>query len=59
MQIERATLPAERRPTRAFCALECDGCSGMCLAFYMMLTRAEQDEICRRYGRGAQPVTWH
>lgn len=48
MQIDRTAL-TETPPQRPFCALECDGCTGMCLALYMMLTRDEQDEMCRLY----------
>jgi len=59
MQINRSILSADSRRTRAFCALECDGCTGMCLSLYMMLTRDEQDEMCRQYRRGAAPVTRH
>ncbi|WP_299722712.1 hypothetical protein [uncultured Tateyamaria sp.] len=59
MQINRSTLSTDTTPTRAFCPLECEECRGMCLPLYMMLTRDEQDEMCRRYGLGAQPVTRH
>ncbi|WP_299613052.1 hypothetical protein [uncultured Tateyamaria sp.] len=54
MQIERTALTdaASKRP---FCALECDGCTGMCLALYMMLNRNEQDEMCRRYKARTAP----
>ena len=58
MQISRSTLKIAS-PSRAFCALECDGCTGMCLALYMMLTRDEQDAMCRQYRQGAGPVTRH
>ncbi|MEM8655721.1 MAG: hypothetical protein AAGF36_13340 [Pseudomonadota bacterium] len=51
MQIERTAL-TDTSPKRPFCALECDGCTGMCLALYMMLTRDEQDEMCRRAKAG-------
>lgn len=47
MQIDR-TAVTEDTPKRPFCALECDGCTGMCLALYMMLTQRERDEMCRR-----------
>lgn len=52
MQIDRH---AQTRPTmrRAFCPLECTDCRGMCLALYLMLTRDEQDEMCRRQKTGA------
>lgn len=58
MQIDRSTFKSAR-PSRAFCASECDGCTGMCLALYMMLTRDEQDAMCRQYRQGAAPVTRH
>ena len=58
MQIDRSTFKSAS-PSRAFCALECDGCTGMCLALYMMLTRDEQDAMCRQYRQGAAPVTRH
>ncbi|MEL6464657.1 MAG: hypothetical protein AAFQ58_06780 [Pseudomonadota bacterium] len=48
MHIERKAV-GETAPQRPFCALECDGCTGMCLALYMMLNRDERDEMCRRY----------
>ncbi|WP_299693956.1 hypothetical protein [uncultured Tateyamaria sp.] len=51
MQIDRKALTDTARQ-HPFCALECDGCTGMCLALYMMLTRDEQDEMCRRYKAG-------
>lgn len=59
MQIERSTVTTESGAKRPFCVLECDGCDGMCLALYMMLTRDEQDEMCRQYKAGALPVTRH
>ena len=54
VQIDR-TAVTDTAPERPFCALECDGCTGMCLALYMMLNRDEQDELCRRYKAGALP----
>ncbi|MEL7132828.1 MAG: hypothetical protein AAGK77_10475 [Pseudomonadota bacterium] len=48
MHIERKAV-GETAPQRPFCALGCDGCTGMCLALYMMLNRDERDEMCRRY----------
>lgn len=51
MQIDRRTMNSDRR-SRAFCALGCEGCEGMCLPLYMMLTREEQDAMCRRYRVG-------
>ena len=59
MQIERSTVTTGKGADRPFCVLECDGCSGMCLALYMMLTRDEQDAMCRSYKAGAVPVTRH
>ena len=56
MQIERNAV-SPTRPNRAFCALECTNCTGMCLPLYMMLTRDEQDEMCRLYkARDAVPL---
>ena len=52
MQIDR-NAQARRPENRAFCPLECTDCTGMCLALYMMLTRDEQDEMCRRHKVGA------
>lgn len=46
MQIDRTALTGTA-PKRPFCALECDGCTGLCLALYMMLNRDEQDEMRR------------
>ncbi|MEX0369364.1 MAG: hypothetical protein AB3N09_01945 [Tateyamaria sp.] len=51
MQVDR-TVVTDVPPKRPFCALECEGCTGMCLALYMMLNRDEQDEMCRRYKAG-------
>ena len=59
MQIDRSTLTEGTGEQRAFCPLECEGCTGLCLSLYMMLNRDEQDEMCRQYGRGAVPVTRH
>lgn len=59
MQIKRTTLPGAARYGRAFCALECDGCTGMCLPLFMMLTRDEQEEMCRRYRLGETPGARH
>ena len=58
MQINRSTLKSSQQ-SRAFCVLDCDGCTGMCLSLYMMLTRDEQDAMCRQYRQGADPVTRH
>lgn len=58
MQIDRTALTDDAPVRRPFCALECDGCTGMCLALYMMLTRDEQDEMCRRY-KSAEPDRLH
>lgn len=51
MKIDRRTMNSDRR-SRAFCALGCEGCEGLCLPLYMMLTREEQDAMCRRYRVG-------
>ena len=59
MQINRSTLSPNPRQSHAFCALECDGCTGMCLSLYMMLTRDEQEEMCRQYRLAGKPVTRH
>lgn len=45
---------------QAFCPLECKGCRGLCLAVYMMLTRDEQEEMCRRHrAEPHEPVIGH
>lgn len=58
MQIDRSSLKPTAQ-SRAFCALECDGCTGLCFPLYMMLTRDEQDAMCRAYRHGVTPVTRH
>ncbi|WP_299295893.1 hypothetical protein [uncultured Tateyamaria sp.] len=45
MQIDRATLAMNDTNGQAFCPLECDGCTGICLSLYMMLTRDERDAL--------------
>lgn len=55
MQIDREIRKAAAQST-AFCVLECGGCTGMCLALYMMLTRDEQDAMRRRFKAGASAV---
>ncbi|WP_299371045.1 hypothetical protein [uncultured Tateyamaria sp.] len=59
MRIDRTTLRNDAKPGRAFCLLDCDGCTGMCLSLYMMLTRDEQDEMVRAYKAGDMAVTRH
>ena len=58
MQVQRTVVEAPP-PQRAFCALECKGCTGMCFALYMMLTREEQDAMSERYMSGNGADTCH
>ncbi|MBY5934596.1 MULTISPECIES: hypothetical protein [Tateyamaria] len=58
MQVQR-TVVETPPPQRAFCALECKGCTGMCFALYMMLTREEQDAMSERYMSGNSAETCH
>ncbi|MEL6451658.1 MAG: hypothetical protein AAFQ19_10380 [Pseudomonadota bacterium] len=59
MQIDRSTHVTDRAAPRAFCALACDGCTGMCLALYMMLARDEQEEMARLYKAGTPSPLRH
>jgi len=59
MQIDRTTLATSDTAGRPFCPLECDGCTGMCLSLYMMLTRDEREAVLRISTSNATAVTRH
>lgn len=49
MQIERQILGGKAAPGRSktpYCPLECDNCTGICLAVYFMLTPQEKTAVC-------------
>lgn len=59
MQIERSAMTPSSilgETGKAYCALECDNCSGICLAVYFMLTPDERTAVCGAVPNGFAAV---